>query len=174
MAEFAIDGDTLDIPRNIALLDTNVLVAYFNTEDSLHHDTRAYFELYDDFVMGVTPPVVVETCGMLMSRTRAWNVQQMLEWLMTPGTAFVFPSHFRPMLVSDILHENSNWMRDRELDYVDSYLMHTAHSITTKCEIQPSVPIITFDMGDFMKCSKQRYRFSLLDPRSADDLLKFD
>ncbi len=54
------------------------------------------------------------------------------------------------------------------MDYVDTYLMETAHHITKVCDLKPSAPIITFDTKDFWPCTLQGRSFSLYDMKDFD------
>lgn len=165
MVTFRILGDDIDVPRNVALLDTNVVVAAINENDNLHPDVAAYFDVYDDYVFLVTPPVVVEACGLLSRRRDNPLVVKLMSWLLTPGNNIIFPTHYRPTDVQNVLDNNAKWMRDRQVDYVDAHLMHVATALTNACELNPHVPILTFDTGDYIKCAKQGYKFSVFDMR---------
>ena len=77
-------GATLDLPRNLALLDTNVLVAYQLSTDRDHDQAEAFVEAGADYELLVAPPVLVESCGMLSSRSGRDAVGRLLSWLLTP------------------------------------------------------------------------------------------
>jgi predicted nucleic acid-binding protein len=167
MPDYEILGDIIDVPRNLALLDTNVLVAYFNPDDALYENTRAYFEIGSEYEFAVTPPVVVETCGMFSARRYTSAVRNLMQWLVTPGNAIIFPSHFRPTAAASVLTESSAWMERRGVDYVDAYLMHVADAVTTACNLRPQLPIITYDTGDYVKSAMQNFKFIVIDMRDG-------
>jgi predicted nucleic acid-binding protein len=174
MPSFEILGATLDLRRNIALVDTNVLVAYADNSDQYHEQASLFFESDADFQLLVAPPVVVETCAMLIRRRRDRRVALgLISWLLTPGNAIVFPTHHSPGEVSKALFDHSDWMRRFQIDYVDAYLMEMAHRLTTACELRPHIPIVTFDTGDYLKCSLKGYAFSLFDMRDFQ-LIEFN
>src|SRR3954463_6701666 len=102
MPIFPIPGGEIDLPRNLALLDTNVLAAFANEEDSLHEQAKFFIEDENYFSLIVVPPVIVETCGLLAKRTYQAKLLALLQWLWTPGNVIFLPSHHCPNL-SDAL-----------------------------------------------------------------------
>jgi len=50
-----IPGAELDLPRNIAILDTNVLVAYADDRDQHHEQAFVFLEAEDSYVWLVPP-----------------------------------------------------------------------------------------------------------------------
>jgi len=162
------------VPRNIALLDTNVLVAFADNRDQHHEQALLFLESEDRFRWLVTRPVVVEACGVLMSRRDRRIVLGLLTWMLSPGSNVVLlPAPHPPLDVEAVLWEHSRWMQRFGIDYVDAYLMEIAHRLTTVCELRPHAPIVTFDTGDYFKCSRQGYAFSLYDMRDLQ-LIEFD
>jgi hypothetical protein len=91
----------------------------------------------------------------------------LLQWLGTPGNVIFLPSHHYPTM-SDALIGHTDWMRKYNVDYVDSYLIETAHRITKTCNLKPSAPIVTFDTKDFWRCSSQGHLFSIFDMKDLD------
>ena len=172
MPNLSIEGAELDLPRNLALLDTNVLVAIGDDRDNDHEQASLVFDLLVDYEFGVTPPVVLETLGMLTSRRGRDVALRMSQWLRTPGNVIILPALHSPLRTADLLDEHSAWMRKYSIDYVDSHLMHAADVLTHAWTLVPHAPIITFDTGDFFRCAKSGYRYSLYDMRELD-LLTF-
>lgn len=167
MPLFPIPGGEIDLPRNLALLDTNVLAAYANPDDGLHDQAKLFIENENVFNLIVVPPVIVETCGLLSKRTMQTRVASILRWLWTPGNVVFLPSHHFPHL-AHALTMHAAWMSKFNIDYVDSYLIETAHKITHACELKPSAPIVTFDTQDFWRCSAKGQSFSLFDMKDLD------
>jgi predicted nucleic acid-binding protein len=167
MPIFQIPGGEIDLPRNLALLDTNVLAAFANADDSLHDQAKLFIENENDFSLIVVPPVIVETCGLLSKRTMHTRLIDLLRWLWTPGNVVFLPSHHFPNL-STALAAHTSWMSKFNIDYVDSYLVETAHKITHACDLRPSAPIVTFDTQDFWRCSSKGQSFSLYDMKDLD------
>lgn len=167
MPIFPIPGGEIDLPRNLALLDTNVLAAFANVDDDLHEQAKFFIENENEFILLVVPPVIAETCGLLSKRTMQSRLLNLLQWLGTPGNVIFLPSHHFPTLPATLI-SHTHWMRKYNIDYVDSYLIETAHKITQVCDLKPSAPIVTFDTKDFWRCSSQGQSFSIFDMKDLD------
>jgi predicted nucleic acid-binding protein len=169
MPTFDFVGVALDIPRNVAFLDTNVLVAHQLPADQDHDQAEAFLETVD-YELLVTPPVLVESCGMLTSRSGRKNaVGRFLSWLLTPGhNVRLFPAPHSPLDVSIVLNSHAFWMRQFNIDYVDAYLMEAAHRLTETLSLMPYLPICTFDTKDFFRCWRKGYLYSVFDMRSLE------
>ncbi|MFN4311659.1 MAG: PIN domain-containing protein [Ferrovibrio sp.] len=165
MPQFSIPHTVLDLRRNIALVDTNVLVAYVDKTDALHEQATLFIDEHDFDELIVTPPVIVETCGLLSKRGKRPIAEYLLSWLLTPGHVRLFPNPHSPADTTLTLHQHSMWMKKTNVDYVDAYLMEVAHCLTTACDFRPHVPIITFDTGDYIKCMRRDLFFSVYDMR---------
>lgn len=168
MPIFGVPAGELDLPRNLALLDTNVLVALANPGDQHHEQARLFIDAEDRFELGVIPPVVVEACGLLSRRRDRGVALELLTWIKTPGNVRILPSPHAPLEVSEIFVSHTSWMQQFDLDYVDTYLMETANRISRACDLSPYLPIVTFDTGDFLRCASRGYSFSLYDMRVLD------
>lgn len=163
MVAFKIAEGELDLPRNIALLDTNVLVAYVNPADQHHAQASLFIESEDKYILVVTPPVIVEACGLLSKRRDRQLALGLLAWIRTPGKVMLLPTPYPPLETEPVFISHSDYMKVNELDYVDTYLMETANRISRVCDLRPFLPIVTFDTGDFLKCATKGYTFSLYD-----------
>lgn len=173
MPLISVSATELDLPRNIAILDTNVLVAFADDRDQYHEQARTFFDAEDRYRWLVAPPVIVESCGVLMSRRNRDVVINLLRWLLTvPTEVIVFPSIHPAGEVSSILGSYSTWMSRYKVDYVDAYLMEVANRITNACDLRPSLPIVTFDTKDYLKCSLKGFAFSIYDMRDFE-LIEF-
>jgi predicted nucleic acid-binding protein len=162
---FEIAGTTLDIPRNVALVDTNVLVALADDTDQHHEQASLFFDVGTDYQLLVAPPVITETCGMLIRRREMGIALGLMSWLLTPGNAIILPTPHPPVGVDLALSQHTAWMRQFRVDYVDAYLMEIAHRLTTTCDLRPHLPIVTFDTGDYLRSSLRGYSFSVYDMR---------
>lgn len=168
-----IDGDELDVPRNLALLDTNFLLAAFNDGDENHENVQAYIELNAQQGLGVqyalfvTLPVMIETWGMLSSHRRDDKKAEFLNWITDRNNVEMLSGLYRPSMIGDIVQRNRAWITKWAVDYVDAHLMKVADTITRECNLAPSTPIITFD-SDFFRCSNQGYQFSIYDVRTLE------
>lgn len=168
MPIFSIDGDELDLPRNLALLDTNFVVSAVDKNDGSYGDVSAYLELNQSFQLFVTIPVLVESWG-LLSRIRRFDWRfELFRWALKTTNVNIISPVNRPLATHDLVSRNASWMAKWEIDYVDAHLMEFAHSLTEKCDLKPHAPIITSDARDFLRCAGQGYRYSLYDMRTSD------
>jgi predicted nucleic acid-binding protein len=165
MPQFNIPGAALELPRNLALLDTNVLVAVIDERDQHYEQTAIFVDGEDRFRWFVAPPVIVEACGMLTRRRGRSKALELFRWLLTHENVVLLPALHAPVDVHLMLVSQAEWMRRFEIDYVDAYLMDVADKLTSACNLRPYAPIITFDAGDYIKCSLRGYLFSLYDMR---------
>lgn len=165
MPFFNIPGIDLDLPRNVALLDTNVLVALADESDGNHEQALTFVLADPDYEFLIAPPVIVESCGLLSKRKNRPISLGLLAWLLNTAGVTLFPAPHPPGEVRPTLSGHAAWMERYRVDYVDAYLMEIAHRVTTKCDLRPHLPIVTFDAGDFLRCSGHGYEFSLYDMR---------
>jgi predicted nucleic acid-binding protein len=168
-----IAGTVLDLPRNVALVDTNVLVAFADGADQHHEQTLLFFEAGADFQLLIPPPVLVEATAMLIRRRGLRIALNLIAWALTPGNAILLPDPHSPSEADAALFAHAAWMRRFEVDYVDAYLMEIAHHLTIVCDLRPHIPIVTFDTGDYFKSSLNGYLFSLYDMRDLQ-LIEFN
>lgn len=166
MPILGIAGVDIDLPRNVALVDTNVLVARFNPRDALHEEATLTLDDDDRFEWVVTAPVLVEACGLLMQRSGHSSVVEMLKWLVTPGNRVRLLACIEgPKELEQRLPEHTAFIARRKVDLVDAYLMRAASVITHVCGLVPNTPIVTSDSKDFHNGRGAGYRYSLLDLR---------
>lgn len=134
----------IDLPRNIALLDTNVLVSYCDPSEKTHEDTIAALDMAE-FSWAVTRSVVVETSGFLAgSRKRPDLAQHLMEWVMTPGELI------RIGETTESMEAARQYSRQFRVDFVDATLLDLANQISTKLDLTPSVHVATYDTRDFL------------------------
>lgn len=165
MPIFHISPFDIDLSRGALLLDTNVLVAAFWTDDPKHQNASEFvFEFWEGELL-IPFPVVVETWGMLVGSRKRWDAGfNLLTWLNSPGKAVVLPQHINHSIqVHDIVQR----MR---VDCVDALLMYLADEVTQQCTFKPPIKIATYDMSDFVRCSSARnLRISLLNPDTLEE-----
>ncbi|MEO9825333.1 MAG: PIN domain-containing protein [Paracoccaceae bacterium] len=135
----------LDLPRNLALLDTNVLLAYCNPSDKFHEDTVAALDIAD-FSWAVTRSAVIETSSFLTgSLKRPDLANTLMEWIMTPGQLI------RIGETTDSMEHARHYARQFRVDFVDATLLDLANQISTRLELVPAVHVATYDTGDFLR-----------------------
>lgn len=162
MPTLELPASACNLPRNAALLDTNVLVAYFDDTDENHG--LALLTLDEDvgYVWLVSTPVVVEACGLLGRRRSQRQVLSLLVRLFTDENVLIFPQIDAIGTPISSIEVHTNWMRQHSVDYVDSHLMNLAHFFSTKFMLRPNLPIATLDMRDFLRCGGKGLRYNLL------------
>lgn len=177
MPTFAITGSELELPRNLALLDTNILIALADPDYPHHPDIKTWLDYQEDYILGVPPPVIVEACNFITGKLkRPDRADFLLRWLLTPGNAVRIlpaPHDVAESAVQTYLGADVEWMAQHRLDYVDAFLMQMANRITDACQFRPDLVIVTMDLGDFLRCLKKGYAFRIYDPVS-DGLLSND
>lgn len=140
----------IDLPRNIALLDTNVLLAYCNPDDKYHEETLAVIDL-GEFNWAVTRSAVVEASGFLTgSLKRPDLAHYFMEWVMTPGQLI------RIGETTDSLETARQYARQFRVDFVDATLLDLANKISTTLALRPAVHVATYDTRDFLRLYGQK------------------
>jgi predicted nucleic acid-binding protein len=173
MPTISIPAGTFDFGRRAALLDTNVLVALHDDQDNNHEQTVLVLEEESSYQWLVTVPVIVESCGLLGARRSETQTYSLLLWLLDPGSnVVIMPELYYPKSLTEATQDHKNWMRRYSVDYVDASLMKAADHLTRTCELRPHAPVFTFDTGDYFKCCRQGYLYSLFDMKTAE-LLDF-
>ena len=150
----------IDLPRNVALLDTSVLVSFCDPSEQTHEDTIAALDM-DDFSWAVTRSVVVETSSLLTgSRKRPDLAHSLMEWIMTPGQIIKIGE------TTESLEAARQYARRFRVDFVDATLLDLANQISTKLAISPSVHVATYDTRDFlMLYGQEGMNFHVFDMR---------
>ena len=174
MVMFVVEGAEIDLPRNLALIDTNILIAMADPNDEDHDYALLFFEEQQDFELAVAPPVIAEACSLLIgSRKRRDRAEWLLNWLLNPGSGVrLLPApHGSPeVAVQRYLGSDVSWMRQHKLDYVDAYLMQMAHQITSSCEFRPDLVIVTNDLRDFLRCFGGGYNYRIHDISTGETI----
>lgn len=150
----------LDLPRNIALLDTNVLVALFDEADPRHADTGAAIDLAQ-FTWGVSYAAIIEAWNFLVGKVKRTDYAiRMMEWILTPGNVALIADEYERV---DVAH---GYSRKFGVDIVDATLLDLAHRITQACSLSPSVHVATYDAKDFLRLfGRQDLQFNVYDMR---------
>lgn len=163
MVAYSIEGSVLELPRNLALLDSNALVALIDDRDDHHEDAQLFFEAQEDYILAVAPPVIAEAWGVIRSR-RPDRAHKLIQTILDPGVGIRIlpaPHHVEESHVQDYLHENANWMQKFAIDYVDAFLMGMADRITLTCDMSPFIVIVTTDLRDFPRCLNGGYSYGV-------------
>lgn len=134
-----------DLPRNIALLDTNVLVALVDPNDGWHQHTIAALDL-GEYVWAVTHAALLEAWNMLAGRQRRTDLAyRLMSWVLTPGNAILVGDAIEPVSTAHA------YSRRFGIDMVDANLIELADRVSRECKIQPAVQIATYDTSDFLR-----------------------
>lgn len=163
MVMFVLEGAEIDLPRNLALIDTNILVAFANPNDPEHDYAQLFLEEQEEFELAVAPPVIAEACSLLIGKMKLRErAEWLLSWILTPGSGIrLLPApHGLPEgSLQQYLGEDVSWMKKHKIDYVDAYLMQMAHQITSSCTFRPDLVIVTNDLRDFLSCFGSGYSY---------------
>ncbi len=168
MLTLSVPEQIFELPRNIGLLDTNVLVALIDDRDNDHEQAVLVIDDYSEYEWIVSAPVVVEACGLLGSRRGQAYVLLLLQWLLTPGNVRLLPGSHPNLYPDAMLLSHSDWMSRFVVDLVDAHLMELADTITNIFDLRPHLPIFTFDTRDFLRCASKGRAYSLFDMRELD------
>ena len=171
MLYFEIAGQTVGYERNVAFVDTNIVLDAFS-DDEDKAGLAQLMLIEGDYQVFVPWPVVVEACGMLSKGVEQLKRQAMLDWFMQPSTPDILPSPHHADDLMSVFGEQVECMRKWSIDYVDAHLMEVAHRFTLHGKLMPAATILTRDQRDFMRLFKQQYHFSLddlNDQRLEDD-----
>ena len=160
MPQWIVPQRECELPRNIALLDTNVLVALFDQNDPRHADTEAAIDLAQ-FAWGVSYAAIIEAWNFLVGKvTRPDYAIQMMEWILTPGNVALIADEYEQV---DAAH---GYSRRFGVDIVDAALLDLAHRITQACSLSPSVHVATYDAKDFLRLfGRKDLHFNVYDMR---------
>ncbi len=160
MPTWLVPERELDLPRNIALLDTNVLVALFDESDPKHADTAAAIDLAQ-FAWCVSYAAIIEAWNFLVGKVKRTDYAiRMMEWILTPGNVALIADEYERV---DAAHRYS---RKFGVDIVDASLLDLAHRITQACSLSPSVHVATYDAGDFLRLfGRKDLQFNVYDMR---------
>ena len=90
MPEWIVAERVYDLPRNMALLDTNVLVPLASPQDDWHEHTVAALDL-GEFRWVVTHASLIEAWNILVGREKRTDLAyELVNWALTPGQAILF------------------------------------------------------------------------------------
>lgn len=170
MLYLEIAGQMIGYERNIAFVDTNIMLDAFSDDEEIAELSKLML-IEGDYQVYVPWPVVVEACGMLSKRESQLKRQTMLNWLLQPSTPDILPSphHADELMIS--FGDHVDYMRQCSIDYVDAHLMEIAHRFTIHGDLKPAATILTRDQRDFLRLFKKKYHYSLdnLDDQRVED-----
>lgn len=145
MPNWIVAERVYDLPRDIALLDTNVLIAYVNPKDDWHQHTIAALDL-GQYTWAITHASLLEAWNILDGRERRTDLAyRLMRWVLTPGQVMLVGDAIEPVSVAHDYSEQFN------IDLVDASLLELANRISRECGIDPYVQIATYDTADFLR-----------------------
>ena len=154
------------ISNGTYLVDTNVLVAAFDSTEQYHDDARTFLtELGIPLVIPIS--VLIEAWGLIVGsrkkRSQGWD---MLAWATTPGNiTLIHDSNSDLDEITEILAQ------EPLVDLVDAMLAFIANRISMICQINPPLTIATYDTADFLRMmSRDALNFQVYDLRSGETL----
>ncbi|MEF2074799.1 type II toxin-antitoxin system VapC family toxin [Consotaella aegiceratis] len=145
MPNWIVAERAYDLPRNIALLDTNVLIALANPRDGNHEHTVGALDL-GEYTWAVPHACLIEAWNMLVGRERRTDLAYaLMQWVLTPGQVILVGDAIEPVAAA---HTYSQIFK---IDLVDASLIELATRISRECGMHPAVQIATYDTGDFVR-----------------------
>lgn len=145
MPVWSIPARDYEMPRNIALVDTNVLVAMFDKNDARCSDATVAIDL-GQFRWAVSHAAIIEAWNFLVGKVKRFDFAvSMMEWIMTPGNV---------ILVDDVAESIGNAHRysvNYKLDIVDASIIDLADRMTRSFSLKPFVHVATYDARDFLR-----------------------
>ena len=146
MPTYSVQETTLNIRRDAILIDTNILVkAFLKGEENQAY--IYYFLEESEHQLLIPAAVVVEAWGFIVGARKDWGGgYRLMAWLNTPGrAAVIIPQQGRfdreSMLINGL----------RGIDCVDAVIYQLAHDISVECNLDPALPVATYDTKDFYK-----------------------
>jgi predicted nucleic acid-binding protein len=134
-----------DLPRDIALLDTNVLIALADPRDSWHEHTLAALEI-GEFTWVVTHASLIEAWNFLVGKLKRKDLAyQLMSWVLTPGHVILMGDAIEPVSAANVFSQRFS------IDLVDAGLIDLADRVSRECGIVPFVHVATYDTGDFLR-----------------------
>lgn len=129
----------IDLPRNVALLDTNVLMGVARNDEEM---LASLDILGSNFL--ISPVIFVETWNMLVGKSKdkaaAYNLA---DYAMRNPDVILLHGH------SGAFEESDNHTRDLEIDFADAHLVSTA--VRLRGIMNERVTIVTNDTRDFLR-----------------------
>lgn len=163
MPNWLIPERRYDLPRNIALLDTNVLISLSDASDGRHRNTIDVLD-FGEFRWAVAYATVVEAWNFLVGRhKKRYEAYRLMEWVLTPGEVILL----NEAIETHELQVAHVWCKQLKLDIVDAMLVSIADKISRECNIAPSVHVATYDTGDFLRLFGAERAFNVYDMRDA-------
>ena len=145
MSLWPVAAREYDLPRNLAFLDTNVLVSLMDERDHWHENTLAVLEL-NEFRWAVAHANLIEAWNMLAGRQKRPDLAQgLMTWALTPGQVVLVGDAIEPVSVAD------GYTRMYRIDLVDAGLLDIATRISRDCDFRPYAHVATYDAGDFLR-----------------------
>lgn len=150
-------------PSNIALLDTNVLVAISKEDDSLHAQALARLD-EAEFAWVVPHISYIEAWNFLVGREKSRrSADRLFAWVSTPGNTYQIGEALEPFDQPNLIAQKF------ALDLVDVSLADLATRMKRECGLHSTVAVATYDTGDFLRLFKrENMDFRVFDMRDGE------
>ena len=160
MPEWLVPERLYDLPRDIALLDTNVLIALADPSDGWHEHTVSALDM-GEYRWVVTHASLLEAWNFLVGRQKRRDLAyQLMDWVLTPGQAILVGDAIEPVSSAHAYSQRFG------IDLVDASLLDLADRVSRECRIVPAVHVATYDTGDFLRLfGPSRLNFNVYDMR---------
>jgi predicted nucleic acid-binding protein len=145
MPNWLVPEQIYDLPRNIAFLDTNVLVSLANPNDEWHDQTIAALDM-GEYRWAVALGSLIEAWNFLVGRVRRKEfAYDLMTWMLTPGNAILVGDAVEPVSTAHFYSQRY------AIDLVDASLIDLADRMSKACELNPAVHVATYDTRDFLR-----------------------
>lgn len=137
MPEYAVENRSCWIYHHTRMVDTNVIVAYFDPDDKHHESAKTFLDYLAEqgHVPLIPLTVIVEAWGVCPEKYQ----HSMIEWLAQPGNVILLPE-------DSALYSAATLIATKfKTDIVDALLIQYAKVVTDRCALPKPLPIVTFD-----------------------------
>lgn len=162
MPRWEVPLRTYELPRDIALLDTNVLISFIDPSDRWHENTNLVLDC-GEYRWAVSHANLLEAWNFLVGRKKRPDLAYaLMRWALTPGKAILVGDAIEPVSTAHKFSEKYT------IDIVDAGLIDIASRISHDCKIVPAVHVATYDVGDFLRLfGTTGLTFNVYDMRDA-------
>ena len=145
MPNWLVPERIYDVPRNIAFLDTNVLISLVDPNDVWHDQTVAALDM-GEYRWAVVLGSLIEAWNFLVGRVKRTQLAyDLMSWVLTPGNAILVGDAIEPVSTAHLYSQRY------AIDLVDASLIDLADRVSKACELNPAVHVATYDTRDFLR-----------------------
>lgn len=167
MSTYIIPEFKIDLFYNARILDTNVLVGYFDENDDSHAEAFFFFDdMKESDKLLVPVGVIVEVLGLLGSNRGGAVSRETLQsrklafwnWLTNPGNniAIISGDEHRFDTIDSLMAS------EKDIDCVDIMVSVLCHYINVQCNFRTNICVVSKDWRDLYRLkSNGKLRFGI-------------